>query len=210
MARSFPTHLAEPFAGLESDLMALVERWGMFSYLFVGDGTSERIEVMRSTSEDFFLHVQEILVYDIASGIARMNDRTETCGQKNLVLATLVELLDETNEATLISTLEPKVTAAKAAAKSFIDFRHKLTSHRDYAVAVLGAPSPGFPVGQVYPALDAIAKVLQPFKVHFTGAYTMYLTALADGGAESVLSVLRLGHAYRKLRYEGRVPPLPS
>lgn len=207
MAGSIPAQFEAPFKQLEDDLLDVGEHWQMFHQLFVKG--NRRIELMQLTAPAFFGSLQQVLLYDVVAGLARLNDKTIVCGRANLVLGTLVEILDPVQHKALIPLMKDKVDKAKKAADPFVQYRHKIIGHRDYGVAVGTNPSPQFKVNEANEALNKIADTLNTFKLHFTGAETAYLTPISLGNADALLFSLRQSVAYHNLVCEGKAPRLP-
>jgi hypothetical protein len=209
MPTGLPGHLQPIFDCLHHDIVGLQIRWQMYRQLFCAN--DQRVALLNSVAPSFFGTVQEVLVDDVLSGIARITDKVKTCGRENLVLRQLVGGLDHTAHATLVKQLETKLGVVETSCGPITEVRHKRLAHRDRATATSPhtSPLPAISREIIEKSLAAIADFMNSFQFHFTDttiAYAETITPLGDGIA--LVKSLRRAVEHRKLERQGEVPAI--
>jgi hypothetical protein len=207
MSTGIPPALEPHFKVLHSDLAALFGRWEIYKQLFGVD--VNRVDLLNSVAAGFFGTIQEALMDDILSRIARITDNPQTGKHENLVIRRLLDGLKLTTNHALIAQLETTLGAIEAACEPIEKVRDKRLAHRDLQLATTPVANPLPPITreQIGLVLSTISEFMNAFSLPFTGNAINYAETIpAPGDAESLVRSLRRAVEYRRLEREGRVP----
>lgn len=118
----FPDDVVPIFERLQDDLVWLHGRWKLYRHLY---GVSElRIELLNETASSFFHQLQNTLLDDVILSISRMTEKKKVAGRENLVLAQLIQKLDESEFSDLLSRLEKQLDEIEKACEPLRKNRH--------------------------------------------------------------------------------------
>lgn len=197
--------LKREFGALRQDVIRLHYRWKMFTTLF--DGPELRGQLLHRQAPVFFESLYRVLVDDLIMGLARLTDRTSTCGRDNLVLARLVEVIESQPEAPKVSGLRERYERLVGRAQPLRSLRHRLIAHRDYDAA-MGTDDdlPELPKQLVRELVDGIAEFMNAIDGAYFESNTEYEHCIEVGGTEALVTCLKKAAEYDLLVEEGLVP----
>jgi hypothetical protein len=191
--------LGPVFYVLYNQTALLHMQWHQFRVLF---GTKpERIELLNRASGLFFRFTQDIFWEHTLLHLARLTDRPETGGKRNLTVQALPPLVADLH---LRRELEVLIASATEATGFARDWRNRRVAHSDFDLALQRSSTPLALASraQVETALAAIALVLNRLEYAYKGG-SLYFKALDDpGDAQSLLYVLRDGVEASQARLE--------
>ena len=197
--------LKSEFGALRQDVIRLHYRWKMFTTLF--DGSELREKLLRRRTPVFFEMLHRILVDDLIMGLARLTDRTSTCGRDNLVLARLVEAIESQPEEPKVRGLREEYERIVSQAQPLHTLRHRLIAHRDYDAA-MGSDDelPELPKQLVRDLVGAIAEFMNAIDGAYFDSNTGYDRCVEVGGTEALVACLKKAEEYDLVVDEELVP----
>lgn len=201
-----PEALAVTFEQLSSDTVWLHARWILYRQLF---GTNERrVELLNRVAPYFFHEVQQILADDCLLALCRLTDRLSTGCQPNLVLESLVSLVDPCQHGDLRRALDDKLKLVVERVAPFRLSRNKRIAHRDRSVA-LGpstSPLPGLSRDKFEDALAAIRDFLNEIEGFFNDSEMAYQEVFAASDGEALIHALKQTVECARLEASGVLP----
>jgi len=180
--------LGTQFAALCPEVAWLRMVWGEYVELFT---KPKRVEVLNQTAPALFRIIHAALWEQTLLHIARLTDRSESMGKKNLTIQNLPGLVSDT---AIKAALEKLVGIAVEKAKFCRDCRNRQIAHRDLDLLMNGSAKPLETASgvEVEDALSAIASVLDEVHLHYMDGSLFFSRNV--GGAANALSLLRLLH----------------
>lgn len=165
------------------ELWRVSSNWDRYETLF---GSKERVEILNSSSGNFWHAMQGMMHEYVLLGICRLTDPVGRGDRKNLSVARLLEV-DPTDEKEQLSKL---VEAAIRSAGFARTWRDKRIAHNDLAHALGDAskiePSTGLKVSAAIMAIHRVLKWIQAR--YFNG--DLFLIDIADNDANELLIAL--------------------
>jgi hypothetical protein len=119
----------------------------------------ERIELLNRAAPNFFGIIQDVLFQDIMLHVARLTDRVESAGKKNLTVRELPILV----RPEIRGAIERLLEEAKSRTEFCRQWRNRQIAHNDRALALEdkhAEPLPGASRQKLREALAALANVL--------------------------------------------------
>jgi len=200
----FPDELEPIFEGLQDDLVWLHGRWKLYRQLYAE--SELRIELLNETASSFFYQLQNTLLDDVILSIARMTERKEIAGRENLVLAQIIDKLDDSKHSDLQGRLERQLAKIEEVCKPLRKNRHQLIAHRDLEAAISDTDVPGISRAQVEEALSAIRKFMNTIQGYFADSETGYDNFIMQADANSLVAALKRAFDYNDAVEEGLIP----
>ncbi len=191
--------LGPMFHELWNELAWLRVKWQEYYEMF---GTKpERVELLNSATALFFRIVQDTLWESILLHLCRMTDPPKSMGLANLTLRALPEQISDLALRAEVGMLVDKAANATTFAR---DWRNRLLSHRDLALALNSGAQPLIPAStaQVSVALSAIHAVLNRISERLLDSTLMNDVITPFTGAVTLMSLLRDGIEARDARCE--------
>lgn len=168
------------------ELWRVSANWDRYEALF---GSSERVEILNSSSGHFWYCIQDMLFDHVLLGICRLTDPPKNKHQSNLSVQTLLELDPTRQKKGLID----RVTRAKKHAEFARSWRNKRISHNDFAqltgIANQLGPATRLKVSK---AIVAIHDVMRWIHSRYFGSDRILIN-LGDDDATAMLLALARG-----------------
>ena len=197
--------LKREFAALRQDVIRLHYRWKMFTVLF--DASELREKLLKRRTPVFFKSLYRILVYDLILGLARLTDRTSTCGRDNLVLGRLVDAIDSQPGEPKVNGLREEYERIVSEAQPLHTLRHRLIAHRDYDAAMGSEDElPELPKQLVRDLICYIADFMNSIDGAYFDSSTGYDRGVEIGGTEALVACLKKAEEYDLVVDEGLIP----
>jgi hypothetical protein len=179
--------LGSYFNLLDYEVRLLYAKWNEYVVLF--GKNKEIVDLLNKAAPLFFYYVQETMFDDTILHIARLTEREELSGQKNL---TIQGLKDRVVKGEIESVVEKLTEEAKDKAGICKKIRNKTLAHRDIKWAKKKAhPLNKVSRKQVKKAIDAIAAVLKAIWSHYKeGSKIEFKMTEKQAGAYALLYVI--------------------
>lgn len=186
----------ELFDALNYEVTSLHMTWKLYRELF---GTSEdRVKILTHAAPVLSYALQHHMQDAVYIGIARLTDRETTCGQPNLVLCRLHEVLGASTP-TARDRLQAALDGLFASTAAFRKHRHKRIAHNDLDNALQKTRT--FESRQaVEDALTAIRECLNIVNSEVDGSPTAFEDVHFLGGGDSLIYWLEQGLHLERLR----------
>lgn len=192
--------LGELYYYLWQELSILYSKWNEFIELYVKK--QSRIELMNNTSPSFLRIVEDILWENIALGISKLTDPSQTFGKDNLTICKISDLLPESDFKTEIIL---EIDKAKLSAQFCRDWRNRKISHSDFLLKT-GKNTKQLEKAtkeKVDNALSSIANVLNLLSSKYKNSTTYFEFVIESyGNSETLLYYLYYGLKAVKEREE--------
>jgi hypothetical protein len=183
--------LGELYYYLWQELSILYSKWNEFVELYVKK--QSRIELMNNTSPSFLRIVEDILWENIALGISKITDPSQTFGKDNLTICKIPDLLPDTDFKMEIILAIDK---AKLSAQFSRDWRNRKISHSDYLLKTGKATKQleSATKDKIDEALISIAEVLNLISTKYKNSTTSFEFVIESyGNANTLLYYLYYG-----------------
>jgi AbiU2 len=185
------------YSALWQEVSLIHLEWNEYVELF---GTEpERITLLNETAPSFFRMLQDDLWEMSLLHLARVTDPVKSPGKQdrsNLTVQALPTLISETRLKEEVAKLVNEAIKHTAFCR---DWRNRYITHRDLKLA-LEQPTTPLAKGsksQVSTALKAVAAVLNSIDGHYFQSETRFDLGTFQGGALSLLNVVRIGSRAR-------------
>jgi hypothetical protein len=183
--------LKEVFEKLNDDVITLSWKWQILRTLF---NTQEKVDLLSETASSFFQACQTTFADDVFLALSRITDSPQIRGQDNLVIARLVDGVDQAQDPIFYKKLKTLTEDALLACKPFRQHRHKRLAHSDLNAKMQTTTNllPSISVSDINAAVDALQKVLNEFDRYYFERETSY-KIMENGGVKSLLLYLQKG-----------------
>ena len=178
--------LGRYFNALWNEVAYLYTKWSEYDELF---GKPSRVDLLNDAAPTFFYIVQDCLRMDILLHVARLTDRCDTFGNKNLSVRGFPDLI---SSGTLKKEIERLIDSAIQKADFCKDWRDRRLAHKDLKLSISDEAKPLKPVSRkkVKDVLEAISSIMNAIAGHY-----MDTTIIFDGltrlkGAEALLYII--------------------
>lgn len=186
--------LGSIYSQLWQELAWLYRTWAEYVALF---GTKEsRVELLNEAAPAFTRIVQDSLWEGVILHIARLTDRPESVGKRNLSIRTLEEAAADSELKARVSEV---VAEALSASEFCRDWRNRHLAHRDLNLALKRGAEPLKAASRqkVKEALTSLSTVLNVVSLKYLGSTTCFDIDLriggGPGGAMSLLYFVDMG-----------------
>jgi hypothetical protein len=183
---SMGAELGAVYNRLQSECTLLNSTWRQFMELF---GTNEeRLHVLAWSAEHFFFVVREVFLESTLLKLSRITDPPATGKKKNVTLALLPPLVDDTFRPTLVNALQ-EVDQSVSFAR---DWRNRHIAHQDFNLQFDESAEPLAVVTpkKVRDALDQVNRFLNLVETHYCGGTIAFQMLIARGQADDLVQVL--------------------
>jgi hypothetical protein len=186
------------FYELRNQTISLYWNWSEYVELF--GSTPERVDILNKAAGSFFYIVQTALWRDTLLHICRLTDPAKTIGKANLSIRCLPDLVGRDKAPRAEELVQTAVVRSEFAR----DWRNRRLSHYDLQVALGRAAEPLAPASRehVREAVAALGELMNYLDLQYRGRTTIFDLSDSNGGAKSLLYVLREGveadHARRQ------------
>jgi hypothetical protein len=178
--------LGAQFAELFQEVASLHMVWGEFAELF---GEQRHVTVLNQAAPAMFHIIGHALWQFTLLGIARLTDRPESVGKKNLTIQNLPDLVRPEVRADVWKLVEAAEKKSNACCR---DQRNRRIVHLDLDVLINQSATPleAATMKAVGEAINAIGSVLKEVHRHYMGGALGFSPSVGDAG--NALSLLRL------------------
>lgn len=180
--------LGAMYCDLNDHLLDILLLWKQYEALFGVD--QETVRVLNEAAPTFFSVVQAQLWDGVMLGISRLTDPPVSAGKKTLTIRAIPNLVTD-------PSVKAKVEAAINIALSEAEFtrahRNRRIAHNDlvHIQNQIANPLPPASRQKIKAGLDAISAVLEVLNGHYRESTMLYDDIIFDGGAGSVVYLLR-------------------
>src|SRR5262245_11939794 len=119
----------DAYETLSTDLTWLHVRWQLYQQLFCKG--ERRVALLNETAGVFFYVLQQILLSDVILGVCRLRDPLSMAKRQNLVLESLIELVESASYPELVIELRGILQEFKEAVQPLKTHRNRRIAHRD-------------------------------------------------------------------------------
>ena len=200
--QQLPAELEGPLNSVVAHVRYIAYLWQTYKQLFAE--SSKRRNLPHAEAGDFFRLVDDVLLDAILLGMARLHDKAQEGGSRNLSLQYIIELIPNPAHAQLITELDTRRSSICSTCKTLTRYRHKRIGHNDHKLGKFTdqASLPDFSVDEVDHWLslhqDWVDCVFREFSPGLTKCWS-------DGGfhgAESILYAMKCASAFKDLDYK--------
>lgn len=191
--------LGAMYCDLNDHLLDIILIWKQYEQLFGTD--EETVRLLNKAAPTFFGVVQAQCWDSVILGISRLTDPPVSAGCKTLSIRSIPPLITD-------SGVREKVENAIATALNDAEFtrmhRNKRIAHNDL-VHIQGRNANPLPAAtrlKIKACLDSICSVLEVLNGHYRESTMLYDDFIYDGGAGSVVCLLRVGLQHRDCEVE--------
>jgi hypothetical protein len=122
--RDMGPELGAQYSALMKDVIELHEKWNQYLKLYK---SPEIVELLNKVADHLFGVIQRSLGEDVLLNLARLTDKTQSCGKDNLTLQRLPALI---TDAALASEVRGLVEGACKACDAARNWRHRHLAHK--------------------------------------------------------------------------------
>jgi hypothetical protein len=132
--------------------------------------------------------------------LSKLGDPSQSRGNRNLTLATLVEEIATVNQSELTMQLQSLLAVFHSNSSAIRDRRNKRIAHLDYETSLQRAnpPLPGPSRKEIEEVLAALREFMNAIAAHFGDTQIYYQASAPDAAADALLFVLKCGVRYRE------------
>lgn len=180
--------LGAMYCDLNDHLLDILLLWKQYEALFGVD--QETVRVLNEAAPTFFSVVQAQLWDGVMLGISRLTDPPLSAGKKTLTIRAIPNLVYDTSVKTKV---EAAINTALSEAEFTRTHRNKRIAHNDlvHIQNRIANPLPPASRQKIKAGLDAISAVLEVLNGHYRESTMLYDDIIFDGGAGSVVYLLR-------------------
>ncbi|UST66003.1 hypothetical protein NF673_09700 [Pseudomonas moraviensis] len=190
--------LGSMYCDLNDHLLDILLLWKQYEALFGVD--QDTVRVLNDAAPTFFSVVQAQLWDGVMLGISRLTDPPVSAGKKTLSIRAIPDLV--TDQA-VKAKVENAINLALSEAEFTRAHRNKRIAHNDLVRIQnqIANPLPPASRQKIKAGLNAISVVLEVLNGHYRESTMLYDDLIFDGGAGSVVHLLRdaLKHRHSEL-----------
>jgi len=185
-----PNTLEELHQGLHPHVIQAHVRWAQFTTLFTV--SDERMAFIFRVAPWFFRLVQDTLRDDAFISLSRLTDKSQSAGQANLTLVSLVEAAESSGPPSLAASARPLLDQLLAQVSSIRTWRNKWLAHTDLAAALASTPLETVKVqrGDIDDAFRLTREIMGLFATHLGRTRYEYDSVIVLGDAKDLLKAL--------------------
>ena len=182
--------LAELHKGLHPHVLQAHVRWVQFLTLFTA--SDERMAFISKRAPWFFRLVQDTFRDDAFISLSRLTDKSQSAGQANLTLFSLVEAADQSGLSTLASSTRAILDELIVRVASIRIWRNKWLAHIDLGAALASKPLETARVqrGNIDEAFRLTREIMALFAIHLRQPRYAYESVVVVGDAHDLLRAL--------------------
>jgi hypothetical protein len=185
------------FAAIDGEVMWVHVVWKTFRELFA---SQQNVKLLNSTAPAGARVIQDALLDDVVLSLSRLTDPPTTGRFQNLVLQSLTELAKQTGDEKVVDQFESAFSEIASRVEVLRKHRDKRIAHSDLDVAAQDEKLPGYSRQSIEDALSSVRKLLNGFHMHFRQGTTAYEMPILSGGGDLLISYLKLGRRFQKIR----------
>lgn len=184
------------YCDLNDHLLDILLLWKQYVQLF-GENP-ETVQLLNESAPTFFSILQAQLWDGVMLGISRLTDPPVIGGKKNLSIKAIPPMVSDLRARAIV---EVAIDKALTDAEFTRTHRNKRIAHNDLVHIQDRNANPLPPASRqkIKTGLDSICEVLEVLNGHYRKSTMLYHDIIYDGGAGSVVSLLRDGLLYREL-----------
>ena len=192
--------LGAMYCDLNDHLLDILLLWKQYEQLFGVD--PETVQLLNDSAPTFFGILQAQLWDGVMLGISRLTDPPVSAGKKTLSIKAIPPLVSDLNAR---ARVEAAIDTASTNAEFTRTHRNKRIAHNDlvHIQDRIANPLPPASRQKIKAGLDSICAVLEVLNGHYRQSTMLYDDILYDGGAGSVVSLLRDGLLRREQELDG-------
>ncbi len=192
--------LGAMYCDLNDHLLDILLLWKQYELLFGVD--LETVQLLNDSAPTFFGILQAQLWDGVMLGISRLTDPPLSGGKKTLSIKAIPPLVSDLNVRAMV---DAAIGKALADAEFTRTHRNKRIAHNDLVHIQDRTANPLPPASRqkIKAGLDSICAVLEVLNGHYRKSTMFYDDIIYDGGAGSVVSLLRDGLLHREREIEG-------
>jgi hypothetical protein len=197
--QNMPPGLAEVFRPLWEDTANLYYEFEVYRLLYGSDpGT---VALMNQSAPGFFRTVQDCLLHSIILGVCRLTDPVGNADKTNLVLAGLLDHIDDARPGLRVS-VDQMLATLKKNTDPLRAHRRKRIAHTDRVVrqAPAGQVLPALTVADLRTALKGIGGLLNAVQSAYNGDVTTFEGLDAEDDVGRIVRVMEQSKAYRSIQ----------
>jgi hypothetical protein len=178
------------YCDLNDHLLDILLLWKQYEQLFGVD--QETVQVLNGSAPTFFGIVQAQLWDGVMLGISRLTDPPVSAGKKTLSIRSVPALI---SDRAVCARVESAIAQALVDAEFTRAHRNKRIAHNDlvHIQDRVANPLPPASRQKIKAGLDSICAVLEILNGHYRQSTMLYDDLIYDGGAGSVVHLLRNG-----------------
>lgn len=182
--------IAELHEGLHPQVLQAHVRWAQFLTLFTA--SDDRMAFVFKVAPGFFRLVQDTFRDDAFIALSRLTDRSQSAGQANLTLFSLVEAAEAAGLSALAASARALLDQLLDRVASLRVWRNKWLAHTDLAAALASKPLETTRVqrGDIDEALRLTREVMALFATHLGQHEYGYGSVVVFGDAKDLLKAL--------------------
>lgn len=192
--------LGAMYCDLNDHLLDILLLWKQYEQLFGVD--PETVQLLNDSAPTFFGILQAQLWDGVMLGISRLTDPPVSAGKKTLSIKAIPPLVSDLNAR---ARVEAAIDTASTNAEFTRTHRNKRIAHNDlvHIQDRIANPLPPASRQKIKAGLDSICAVLEVLNGHYRQSTMLYDDIVYDGGAGSVVSLLRDGLLRREQELDG-------
>ncbi|WP_439882152.1 hypothetical protein ACSX1A_03105 [Pontibacter sp. MBLB2868] len=191
------------FYSLRNELLWLTYRWIEFRELY---GTKEtRIEIMNSSAPFLFYTIQNVLWENLLLGVAKVMDRPESRGKKNITFKSIPLFIKEQPFHDEIMSIFINLETESSFCR---DWRNRWIAHKDHALSVDEGSAKPLEVAtrlKFRTVLELMHELYNKVSLKYLGSQTAFEFLSSDRGAISLLNLLEKGLLYEQERLKKKL-----
>lgn len=183
------------YCDLNDHLLDILLLWKQYEMLF--GVNPETVQVLNDSAPTFFSILQAQLWDGVILGISRLTDPPVSAGKKTLTIKAIPPLVRDVNVRAMV---EAAIDTAVTDAEFTRAHRNKRIAHNDlvHIQNRTANPLPSASRQKIKAGLGSICAVLEVLNGHYRKTTMLYDDIIYDGGAGSVVSLLRDGLLHRE------------
>jgi hypothetical protein len=191
------------FYSLRNELLWLTYRWIEFRELY---GTKEsRIDILNNSAPYLFYTVQNVLWENLLLGVAKVMDRPESTGKKNITFKSIPLFIKEQSFHDEVMGIVTKLETKSIFCR---DWRNRWIAHKDHALSVDEGNAKPLEVAtrlKFKTVLELMQELYNKVSLKYLGSQTAFEFLSSDRGAISLLNLLEKGLLYEQERIEKKL-----
>jgi len=189
-------NLGPVYLSLLEETITLNAKWAEFKKLY-GD-SQERLDLLNRSASFFFRLIEDILFEDIVLHIAKLTDKEETLGKKNLTIKRLSALISDNELALEINGL---IQICISNSDFTRDRRNRHSAHLDLQLAIENGAEPleAITRKQIETSIQSINNLLNKIEGHYLESET-YFQLITTGTAEDLVFELNYSKQHQDKR----------
>lgn len=192
--RDMGAELGAMYCDLNDHLLDIVFVWKQYEQLFGAD--IETVALLNSSAPAFFGVIQAQLWDSVMLGVSRLTDPPISAGKKTLSIRAIPPLISDFD---VRGRVDNAIATALSSAEFTRTHRNKRIAHNDlvHIQDRIANPLPAASRLKIQSCLESLCKVLEILNGHYRESTMLYDDLIYDGGAGSLICLLRDGLKHR-------------